>query len=105
MRWYLSKIVYRIICGDGNHTAQFDEQIRIVSAKDRAEALNKSREIGMQEEETFYNNSQQLVQWKFIDVAEIYSLENLTDGAEVYSQIKETDDAESYCNFVFHKAQ
>ena len=30
MNWYLAKIVYRIICGDGNHTAQFDEQLRLV---------------------------------------------------------------------------
>ena len=26
MHWFLAKIVYRIICGSGEHTAQFDEQ-------------------------------------------------------------------------------
>ena len=33
MNWYLAKIVYRIICGQGNHTAQFDEQLRLIQAK------------------------------------------------------------------------
>lgn len=53
MNWFLSKIIYRIICGDGRHTAQFDEQIRLVAASDRDEALEKSGRIGLQEEETF----------------------------------------------------
>lgn len=104
MNWYFAKIVYRIICGDGNHTAQFDEQMRLVMADTKEEALQKSNYIGLQEEEVFYNNRQQLVQWKFINVAEIYALEELADGAEVYSQIRETDDAEAYCRFVHHKA-
>jgi len=27
MNWYLAKLVFRIICGDGDHTPQFDEQL------------------------------------------------------------------------------
>ena len=33
MKWYLAKIVYRIICGEGNHTPQFDEQLRLIKPK------------------------------------------------------------------------
>ncbi|MEP7129294.1 MAG: DUF4288 domain-containing protein, partial [Chitinophagales bacterium] len=29
MNWYLAKIVFRIICGDGLHQPQFDEQLRL----------------------------------------------------------------------------
>ncbi|HEY0040697.1 MAG TPA: DUF4288 domain-containing protein [Flavisolibacter sp.] len=103
MDWYLVKIVYRIICGEGKHIPQFDEQVRIVMAENCSEALEKGRMIGRQEEETFYNNREQLVQWKFINVTELHPLTELTDGAEVFSQIKEIDHAEDYCNFTHHK--
>ena len=38
MNWYLTKIVYQIICGEGNHTAQFDEQLRLIAADDEQRA-------------------------------------------------------------------
>jgi len=104
MNWFLAKIVYQIICGDGDHTPQFDEQVRLLSAYTAEEAWQKSNNIGLQEEDIFYNQQQQIVQWKFIAVAELHALDELTDGAEVYSQIKETDDADSYSLFIQHKA-
>ena len=104
MTWFLAKIVYRVVCGDGSHIPQFDEQVRLVYAYNAEEALTKSRNIGLQEEEVFYNQKQQLVQWKFVDVAELHSLDELSDGAEVYSRITEVDDADGYMAFVHHKA-
>ena len=41
MNWYLAKMVYRIICGDGNHTPQFDEQLRLIKAQDEFHAFQK----------------------------------------------------------------
>lgn len=104
MNAFLVKIVYQIVCGDGLHTPQFDEQLRYLTAQSEAEAIEKATAIGAQEEDVFYNQQQQLVQWKFIAVSELYSLQQLADGAEVFSQIKETEDAVSYCRFVQHKA-
>ncbi len=46
MNWYLTKIVYRIICGQGNHTAQFDEQLRLIQADNAQEAFEKSAALG-----------------------------------------------------------
>ena len=103
MNWYLAKVVYRIICGEGNHTAQFDEQLRLVTAANEGLAFAKATAIGMQEAEVFFNHQQQLVQWKFIGIAELYCVDKLMDGAEVYSQIKEAGDAEAYCRFILHK--
>ena len=105
MNWYIVKLVYRIICGNGEHTAQFDEQLRLLQAECKEEAIDKAIHVGRKEEETFYNDAQQLVQWKFIAISEIYPLENFIDGAEICSQIKETNDADAYCTFVQHKAQ
>ena len=96
MNWYLSKIIFRIICGDGKHTPQFDEQLRLISARDEEEAFDKAMAIGTREQDDFYNHEQQLVQWKFVNVAELYRLTGLLDGAEMYSRIQETDDPEAY---------
>jgi hypothetical protein len=104
MNWYIAKITYRIICGDGNHTAQFDEQLRLVSAVNEDEAFEKSISLGKQEEDNFYNQNQILVSWKFINVSELYPLNELIDGAEIYSRIKEVNDAEGYITFVHKKA-
>lgn len=104
MHSYLVKLVYQIICGEGCHTPQFDEQLRFVAAGSEEEALQKGAIIGAQEEEAFTNNRQQLVQWKFVAVTELYTLDELADGAEVFSQVKETDDAGTYRAFLLHKA-
>jgi hypothetical protein len=104
MNWYLAKIVHRIVCGEGDHIAQFDEQLRLIYASDVNEAFDKAILIGRKEEETFYNHRKQIVQWKFVNVPELYSFTELIDGAEMYSKINEVDDADAYINFVNHKA-
>lgn len=105
MNWYLAKIVFQIVCGDGDHTPQFDEQLRLISAPSKEEAFSKARRTGKNEEETFYNRKQQLVQWQFINVSEIYKLSELIDGAELYSRIEERDNAEAYIHVVNQKAE
>ena len=105
MNWYLAKIVYQIICGEGAHTAQFDEQLRLIAADEEVEAFNKATEIGRQESEIFCNDKRQLVQWKFVNISELYRISQFINGAELYSQIKETDDGDAYSNFVHHKAK
>lgn len=104
MKWYLAKLVYRIVCGTGKHTAQFDEQLRVIFAHSQEEALEKATRIGEEEAEDFYNHKQQLVSWRFINVSELYPLHALIDGAELYSSIREVEDADSYTSFVHHKA-
>lgn len=105
MKWYLAKIVFQIICGDGNHTSQFDEQLRLIAAGNEDEAFEKATTIGKNEEEDFYNLKQQLVRWQFVNVSELYHLSELIDGAELYSRINEVDDAESYITFVHRRAE
>ena len=53
MNWYLTKIVFRIVCGEGKHTPQFDEQLRVIAADNKEEAFYKARAIGKDEEEFF----------------------------------------------------
>ena len=46
MNWYLAKIVYRIICGNGDHAAQFDEQLRLICATNKEDAFHKAQRTG-----------------------------------------------------------
>jgi Domain of unknown function (DUF4288) len=104
MNWYLGKLVFRIICGEGEHTPQFDEQLRLISATNEEVAFAKAVIIGEREQDGFYNQEQKLVQWKFIDVAELYKLSGLLDGAEFYSRIQESDDPDRYIELTHKKA-
>ncbi len=104
MNWFLAKITYQIVCGNGNHTPQFEEQLRLVGASDEQEAFYKAKSIGLAEQETFYNQKQELVQWVFINVSELYQL-NLADGAELYSRITEQDHAGKYIDLLHLKAE
>lgn len=105
MNWYLAKFVFRIICGDGDHSPQFDEQLRLVAASAKEEAFGRAQEMGRKEEESFYNRKQQLVRWQFINVSELYLLSDLIDGAELYSRIEEKENAEAYIYTVNQKAE
>lgn len=105
MNWYLAKIVFRIVCGNGDHTPQFDEQLRLLAAATKEEAFQKATQTGRKEEDTFFNRKQQLVQWQFINVSELYHLGELMDGAELYSRIEEKDNADQYIKVVNQKAE
>jgi hypothetical protein len=104
MNWYLAKVVFQVICGNGNHTAQFDEQLRLIEATDDQEAFYKAQQIGVQEADVFLNDRHQLVQWKFIDVCELHPLNDLINGAEMYSRITEVDNSIQYIETVHRKA-
>lgn len=104
MKWYLAKLVYQVICGEGKHTPQFNEQLRLVAAVNYKDALHKSKAMGENESDTFYNHNSELVQWQFVNVSELYKLSELIDGIELYSTINEVDNAEAYTNFVHEKA-
>jgi hypothetical protein len=105
MNWYLAKFVFRIVCGEGNHSPQFDEQLRLVSASNKEEGFLKAQAMGRKEEESFYNRRQELVQWQFINISEIYLLSDLIDGAELYSRIEEKENADAYIYTINQKAE
>ena len=103
MNWYLAKLIFRIVCGDGNHTPQFDEQLRLISAENNEQALMKAQMLG--ENEGDDNSSYKIVKWRFINIAELYRITELIDGAELYSRVQETDDADAYMELVNTRAR
>lgn len=93
MNWYLTKIIFRIICGDGQHKAQFDEQIRLIQASSPAEAWTKARYQAMAETAGTQAGG---VRWQFVNIPELYQLNGLIDGAELYSRVREEEDGELF---------
>lgn len=104
MKWYVAKIIFQIISGEGNHQPQFDEQLRLLSAEDEKAALEKACDLGRKNQDRFINNQQQTVQWLFIDVAELNQLNELADGTELYYAIHEEADADLYIKWAHHKS-
>lgn len=104
MNWYVAKIVFRIISGEGNHQPQFDEQLRLVSADNEKQAFEKACNMGRQNQDRFENVQKQTVRWQFIDVAELSPVSELTDGAELYYNIHEEADADLYIKWTHHKS-
>ena len=104
MNWYLAKLVYRVFCVQGNHTPQFDEQLRLIRAEDELHAFHKARLIGDGDYISEPGDYRITAQWKFIDVTELYLLANFSDGAEVSSKISEEENAETYIRLVQKKA-
>ena len=49
----------------------------------KEDAFYKAQQTGKKEEETFYNLKQELVQWQFINVSELYKIGEMIDGAEL----------------------
>lgn len=104
MNYYLVKIVYQIICGNGQHTPQFDEQVRVVEAASAAAAYVKAMDIGNREEDCFQNEHQKLVQWKFVGLTEMHRLDNNADGVEIFSKVQEISNEEGYKALLSEKA-
>jgi Domain of unknown function (DUF4288) len=100
MKQYLTKLMFNIHIDDGNDASQFDEQIRIVQSESLEDAFHKARRIGKTEEETFMNSHNRPVRWQFIDVSDVYSLEELKDGEQLYSNTHKIKDTSSFIRYI-----
>lgn len=105
MQQFIAKIIFRIICGNGIHTPQFDEQLIFITAHSETEALHRAHTVGSQKEESYLNDDKEKVYWKFIGVAELQKIESIDNGVELYSSIREVDDAPNYISMIHFKEQ
>jgi len=105
MHWYMTKIVYRIICGNGSHKPQFEEQLRLIRASDKKEAFERAKLFGEQFELSLINEKNQPVKWVFINISELYKLPDLNDGTEIYSHLSEADHAGTFIEMTNKKAE
>ncbi|HEX5172476.1 MAG TPA: DUF4288 domain-containing protein [Cyclobacteriaceae bacterium] len=104
MNWYIAKIVYQIVSGNGKHKAQFDEQFRLIKADELDWAWEKAQVIGRLEENAFLNNKKEYVEWKYIAVEDVMMINALEDGAQLYARTAEPDNFEEYIEFTKSRA-
>jgi hypothetical protein len=104
MEKYLAKLMFNINIDNGNDESQFDEQVRIIVAQSLVSAFYKARVIGKKEEETFMDSESRLVSWQFIDVSDVYSLQQVKDGDQVYSNSHKIKDTGSFIKFIRQKS-
>lgn len=104
MKTFLAKLLFNVAVDHAQDEAEFDEQLRLIQSVNIEAALYKARHLGKKEEETFVGTHQKKVTWKFIDVAEIYPLEEVKDGQQLFSNSVKVPDAHSYINYIRRKS-
>jgi len=104
MNLYLAKLVFNITIENQEKASQFDEQIRLIEAKDLEGAFFKARSIGKQDEDSFMNAKNEKVNWTFIDVSELYSLQQTKDGEQLFAHTHETENSDSFIEFTRKKS-
>jgi hypothetical protein len=102
MKWFLVKLIFSIDAGK-NNKAQFDEQLRLVSAVSETDAYFKGKEIGRNQQSQFANAEGDLVSWNFVGVNEVVPLNEIKDGVELYSSTIEVPEKENFINSVLQK--
>lgn len=102
MKWYIAKIIFQIK-GDGMERQQFDEHLRLIEAENFDDAFFIARMLGISFEESVVNKEHGLVQWEFVNVAELRPLK-LKSGIELHSQVREMDEASQYINYIHNQA-
>jgi hypothetical protein len=105
MNWYLVKLVFQVLSGEGIHTPQFDEQVRLIQADEVNWAYEKATVIGWLEQHSFLNSKEEKVEWKFIDVVEIHRIDDPEDGVLLCAMTEEPEDAQGYIQIIKEKAQ
>lgn len=96
MNWFIAKLIYEIITEGTDHKPQFDEQYRLIRAHSHDAALNRASDLGKREEDIFLNQKHSLVRWSFVNVTELFMVDELRDGLELFSTISDVDDGKDY---------
>jgi hypothetical protein len=93
MNWFIAKVIFEIQRGEAGARACFDEQYRLIRAAHYEEAFDKAAAIGRQESEVLRGSS---VRWSFVNVSELYQVDDLKDGMELFSSTYEAADRNLY---------
>lgn len=95
MNWYLAKLVFQILRKEGNGVPQFDEQLRLIRADEVGWAIEKARVLGWLEQAEEKQKGC-LLEWQFVEVADIRKIEALEDGAQLSSSTIEPENTNEY---------
>jgi hypothetical protein len=100
--WFIAKLVYQIVCGEGRHRPQFEEQWRLINANDEAEVVVKAQSMAQSETESDAAGLLP-VHWQFVSLVEIIPLNQMADGTELLAITREPYDQQCYLTNIFSK--
>ena len=89
MKSYIAQIIYRIEC-EGRFTDQYEEQWRLVFARDESEALTEARQAGTSEESNFTDRQGRNIFWRMLAVKDLQPIE-LKNWGLLFSTIREAE--------------
>jgi len=89
--FFVAHIIFTISC-QNVFTDQYEEQVRLLHAESREEAIEAAKEIALKEEGNFVDRHGRIMSWKFIAVKDIMEV-SLTHGVLLHSCIKEIQPA------------
>jgi hypothetical protein len=105
MKWFIVKFLYQIEIGDMVRHHQFDEQIRLLLAFDKAEALLKAESMANGFYEPFDNFDGAKVNWKFICIAGLREIKSPHDGQEIFSALHEPEDVQAFLGDAYRQKE
>jgi glutathionylspermidine synthase len=104
MQQYLAKLIFNIVVDSEKNVSQFDEQIRLIEAQNLESAFIKARSIGKHEESVFLDHKNKTITWKFIDVTELYQLNEFRDGEQLFSVTHDEENTASFLSYIREKS-
>jgi Domain of unknown function (DUF4288) len=104
MQQYLAKLIFNINIENGQETSDFDEQIRLIESNNLESAFQKARSVGKKEETSFFNHENKMVSWQFIDVIELFPLQNFKDEEHLFAITHEQQHTDTYINYIREKS-
>lgn len=85
MKWYLARLLFRSLI-NRQPGGLAEDTLRLVRAKNAAEARKKAVRFGKEAEHSYKNPYGELVRWRLVECIDVYEIPDpLEDGAEVYS--------------------
>ena len=104
MKKYLAKLIFKERVEEQPQRFEFDEQMRVLFARNAEEAFYKARSLGKKEEEVFKSGGEKNIAWLFIDVLALYAIETANDGEQLYSRTYKMQDENSFIHYVKQKS-
>ncbi|MEH3114146.1 DUF4288 domain-containing protein [Pedobacter terrae] len=103
MKWFAVNCIYQVICGDGKHSPQFNEQIRLIQAECIGKVLSKANLNAVHFNPSLNDCRGDKIVWKFLGVGGIAEVAELKDGVEVSSRIVEPRSVKLYLEKLAHR--
>ena len=104
MKWYISKLVFRIETESAVNCG-FDLQYRLVQAASETEALEAAFQLARTEELVFVNAAGETIHWTFAGIAALHMLDAFEPGMLLISETAEPQNTNELLHSIKYPVQ